>query len=137
MWDQIAGMQIMSPAAAAAEEVAGAWLLELLGLPRGVSFGFTTGAQMANFTGLAAARHATLSARDGTSSATACRARRACACSPGRAVARDRLPGAALPRPGRPACVVPADVEGRMLAAELARALEEGDGPGDRLRAGR
>src|SRR5206468_11539439 len=40
VWDQIAGMQIMSPAAAAAEEVAGAWLIELLGLPRGVSFGF-------------------------------------------------------------------------------------------------
>ncbi len=59
-WDQIAGMQVMSPAAAAAEEVAGAWLLELLGLPAGVSFGFVTGAQMANFTCLAAARHAVL-----------------------------------------------------------------------------
>src|SRR6476646_11400826 len=56
VWDQIAGMQVMSPAAAAAEEVAGGWLVELLGLPRDVSFGFTTGAQMANFTALAAAR---------------------------------------------------------------------------------
>ena len=53
-------MQVMSPAAAAAEEVAGAWLLELLGLPARRAFGFTTGAQMANFTGLAAARHAVL-----------------------------------------------------------------------------
>jgi glutamate/tyrosine decarboxylase-like PLP-dependent enzyme len=39
------------------EEVAAAWLLELLGLPRTASVGFVTGCCMANFTGLAAARH--------------------------------------------------------------------------------
>src|SRR5262249_22454526 len=38
-------------------EVAGVWLLDLLGLPPGSDVGFTTGATMANFTGLAAARH--------------------------------------------------------------------------------
>lgn len=59
-WDQNAGMYACSPAAAVAEEVAGAWLLELLGLPATASFSFVTGCQMAHFTCLAAARHAVL-----------------------------------------------------------------------------
>ena len=49
-----------SPAAAVAEEVAAGWLVELLGLPGGTSVGFATGATMANFTALAAARRAVL-----------------------------------------------------------------------------
>ena len=57
-WDQNAGLYVLSPAAAVAEEVAAAWLVELLGLPAGTSVGFVTGATMANFTALAAARHA-------------------------------------------------------------------------------
>ena len=56
-WDQNAGLYVAAPAATVAEEVAGKWLLELLGLPETCSFGFVTGGQMANFTGLAAARH--------------------------------------------------------------------------------
>lgn len=56
-WDQNAGLYGAAPAATVAEEVAGRWLLELLGLPDHCSFGFVTGGQMANFTGLAAARH--------------------------------------------------------------------------------
>ncbi len=60
-WDQNAGLYVIGPAAAVAEEVAGAWLAELFGLPEGVSVGFTTGATMASFTGIAAARHALLS----------------------------------------------------------------------------
>lgn len=59
-WDQNGVMYVASPAAAVAEEVAGAWLVELLGLPAGTSVGFVTGATMANFTGLAAARHRVL-----------------------------------------------------------------------------
>jgi glutamate/tyrosine decarboxylase-like PLP-dependent enzyme len=59
-WDQNAGLFVRSPAAAVAEEVAGEWLRELLGLPAGVSVGFTSGGTMANFTALAAARHALL-----------------------------------------------------------------------------
>jgi glutamate/tyrosine decarboxylase-like PLP-dependent enzyme len=61
-WDQNAGLYVRSPAAAAAEEVAGARLVEVLGLPPGVSVGFTSGGTMANFTALAAARHAVLGA---------------------------------------------------------------------------
>jgi glutamate/tyrosine decarboxylase-like PLP-dependent enzyme len=59
-WDQNAGLYVLGPAAAVVEEVAGAWAAELLGLPPHVSVGFVTGAQMANFTGLAAALHAVL-----------------------------------------------------------------------------
>jgi glutamate/tyrosine decarboxylase-like PLP-dependent enzyme len=59
-WDQDAGLYACGPSAAVAEEVAAGWLLELLGLPAGSSVGFVTGGQMANFTGLAAGRHAVL-----------------------------------------------------------------------------
>lgn len=55
-WDQNAGLRFATPATAAIEEAAGQWLLELLGLPPGSGVGFATGATMANFTGLAAAR---------------------------------------------------------------------------------
>lgn len=59
-WDQNSFSAISSPAAAVVEEVAAGWLLDLLGLPATASVGFTTGAQMANVVGLAAARHALL-----------------------------------------------------------------------------
>ncbi len=59
-WDQNAGLYVLSPAAAVVEEVAGQWLVDLFGLPPDTAFGFTTGATMANFTCLAAARHAVL-----------------------------------------------------------------------------
>jgi len=59
-WDQDAGLAVLAPGAAALEEVALRWLLEALGLPPGCAGGFVTGATMANFTALAAARHAVL-----------------------------------------------------------------------------
>jgi glutamate/tyrosine decarboxylase-like PLP-dependent enzyme len=59
-WDQNTGLRYATPAAAAIEEVAGGWLVDLLGLPSGASVGFVTGATMANFTGLASARHSVL-----------------------------------------------------------------------------
>ncbi len=59
-WDQNVALAIMSPVAAALEEIALRWLVELLGLPPDSGGGFVTGATMANFTALAAARHAQL-----------------------------------------------------------------------------
>jgi glutamate/tyrosine decarboxylase-like PLP-dependent enzyme len=56
-WDQNGFNAVLSPAAAAAEEVAGAWLKDLLGIPATASAGFVTGGQAANTVGLAAARH--------------------------------------------------------------------------------
>ena len=63
-WDQNAWTYVASPAGAVVEEAAGRWLVDLLGLPPSTSVGFTTGATMASFSALAAARHAVL-ARDG------------------------------------------------------------------------
>ncbi|MEP7054644.1 MAG: pyridoxal-dependent decarboxylase [Actinomycetota bacterium] len=60
-WDQNAGMRFATPAAAAAEEAAGTWLLDLLGLPADSDVGFVTGGTMANFTCLLAARQQVLS----------------------------------------------------------------------------
>jgi glutamate/tyrosine decarboxylase-like PLP-dependent enzyme len=59
-WNQNAGLYTTSPVAARVEEVALEWTRELLGLPAGCEGAFVTGATMANFTGLAAARHAVL-----------------------------------------------------------------------------
>jgi glutamate/tyrosine decarboxylase-like PLP-dependent enzyme len=59
-WDQNAWTYVASPAASVIEEVAGRWLVDLLGLPPSTSVGFTTGATMASFSALAAARHAVL-----------------------------------------------------------------------------
>jgi glutamate/tyrosine decarboxylase-like PLP-dependent enzyme len=59
-WDQNHGLHVLSPPASVAEEVAARWLLDLLGLPLRASVAFVTGAQMANFTALAAARHEVL-----------------------------------------------------------------------------
>lgn len=56
-WGQNAPSSVATPAAAAAEETAGRWMLDLLDLPREAGFGFTTGATMANAIGLAAARN--------------------------------------------------------------------------------
>jgi glutamate/tyrosine decarboxylase-like PLP-dependent enzyme len=59
-WDQNAGAVLASPVAARLEAVAERWLAELLGLPEGVVASFVPGATAANFTALAAARHAVL-----------------------------------------------------------------------------
>ncbi len=56
-WDQCALNAVLSPAAAVAEECAGGWLKDLLGIPETASVGFVTGGQAANTVGLAAARH--------------------------------------------------------------------------------
>jgi glutamate/tyrosine decarboxylase-like PLP-dependent enzyme len=59
-WDQNAGLRVATPVAAALEDVALRWLLDVLRLPADAAGGFVTGATVANFTALAAARHAVL-----------------------------------------------------------------------------
>src|ERR1700722_17265291 len=54
-------MEVQSPAAIAMETTALEWVRELLGLPEGTGGAVVTGATMANFSALAAARHALLS----------------------------------------------------------------------------
>ncbi|HEX8205940.1 MAG TPA: aminotransferase class V-fold PLP-dependent enzyme [Solirubrobacteraceae bacterium] len=129
-WDQAPGFHVLSPAGAAIEEVAGAWIVDLLGLSPGASFGFVTGGQGANTTCLAAARHRVL--RDA-----------------GHDVERDGLVGAPPVRVligeqahatiqrslrllglgSASATPVAADDQGRMRADALADALGDVDGP--------
>jgi glutamate/tyrosine decarboxylase-like PLP-dependent enzyme len=59
-WDQNAALRVMSPVGAALEEIALYWVRDLLGLPAEAGGSLVTGASMANFVGLAAARHALL-----------------------------------------------------------------------------
>ena len=129
-WDQNAFSVVLSPAAAAAEQVAAEWLADLLGLPQDVASGFVTGAQGANTTALAAARHHVLAAagwdvgRDGLVGAPPIRV----VAGGERHVTIDRslrllgLGTAALE-------LVPADDQGRMHADALRAALEDGGGP--------
>jgi glutamate/tyrosine decarboxylase-like PLP-dependent enzyme len=58
-WDQNAALRVMAPGAAKLEDVVLAWVAEALGIPSGGG-AIVTGATMANFCGLAAARHALL-----------------------------------------------------------------------------
>lgn len=129
-WDQNAGVFALSPLAATVEHIAGQWLVDLFGLPRGTSVGFPTGCAMAHVTALAAARHQVL-ARAGWD------------------VEREGLPGAprvhivvgeqrhltidlALRYLGFGSAhlrVVPADDQGRMRTAELGAVLAECEGP--------
>ncbi len=59
-WDQNCVFHQVTPATAAIEATALEWLLELLKLPAESDGAFVTGATVANFTALAAARHAVL-----------------------------------------------------------------------------
>jgi glutamate/tyrosine decarboxylase-like PLP-dependent enzyme len=59
-WDQNTGLWQATPTTSCLEEVALGWLVELLGLPAGTGGGFVTGATVANFSALAAARHRVL-----------------------------------------------------------------------------
>jgi glutamate/tyrosine decarboxylase-like PLP-dependent enzyme len=58
-WDQNAVVYVHAPAVSVMEDIVEGWILELLHLPPS-SVGFTSGCHMANFTGLAAARHEVL-----------------------------------------------------------------------------
>ena len=63
-WDQNAALFATGPAVSVIEEVAGEWLKSLLDLPTDASVAFTTGCQMAHFTGLAAARFSVLQSKN-------------------------------------------------------------------------
>jgi glutamate/tyrosine decarboxylase-like PLP-dependent enzyme len=124
-WDQNAGLYVCGPSAAIVEEVAGAWLVELLGLPEHASFGFVTGGQMASFTALAAARHHVLS-----KAGWDVEQRGLNGAPPIRIVVGEKRHGT-IDRAlrmlglGAPTDIVPADGHGRMLAEHL----HIGDGP--------
>lgn len=127
-WDQNTGMRYATPAAAAIEEAAGQWLLDLLGLPSESDVGFVTGATMANFTSLAAARWRLLTnvGWDVEADGLAGGPRIRCVVGQERHASVDlalRYVGLGTP------VVVPSDRQGRIIPAELDRVLGEGTGP--------
>ena len=64
-WDQNAAFNSPFPAVSVLESVALEWMCDIFGLPAGTAGAFVTGATMANFSALAAARHAVLAGRLG------------------------------------------------------------------------
>ncbi|MBV9290854.1 MAG: aspartate aminotransferase family protein [Frankiales bacterium] len=127
-WDQNTGLRFATPATAALEECAATWLLDLLGLPASCEVGFVTGATMANFTCLAAARQAQLAAAgwdvgtDGLSGAPRLRVIVGCERHDSVDVALRYL-GLGAP------IVVAADDQGRVRTDALADALADCGGP--------
>jgi glutamate/tyrosine decarboxylase-like PLP-dependent enzyme len=122
-WDQNAGLYVAGPSASVVEEVAGAWLKELLGIPAQASFAFVTGCQMANFTALAAARWHVLAQAgwdvnaDGLAGSPPIRV--LCGAEVHVTVTRAmRLLGLGTPE------IVAADDQGRMVASSLRDALQ-------------
>ncbi|MDQ0894042.1 pyridoxal phosphate-dependent decarboxylase family protein [Agromyces ramosus] len=127
-WDQNTGSRTPTPGAAAVEELAAAWLLDLLGLPAGSGVGFVTGATMANFSCLLAARGSVLRAagwdveRHGLQGAPRVRFLAGDAVHSSMVVA-GRMAGFGLPR------TVGADPQGRIDVDGLVAALGQDDGP--------
>ncbi len=129
-WDQNAGLYAAGPAASVVEEVAGAWLKELLGLPDSASYAFVTGCTMAHMTGLAAARLGVLD-RAGWD----LNARGLAGSPPIRVVVgaeRHVTLDVALRYVGigtDQLVVLPADAQGRMDVTDLPAVLASGDAP--------
>jgi len=128
-WGQNAGAYACSPAAAMAEKVAARWLLDILRLPQECSVGFVTGATMAGFVCLAAARSAVLAQvgwdveAEGLTGAPPVRVFSG---EDGHVTVPAALRYLGLgSRPTR----VPTDSQGRMDAAALQGALALGTGP--------
>ncbi len=59
-WDQNSGLEVTSPIGATLEKVCSKWLSEILPVSKDAVAGFVTGVTVANFCGLAAARHSIL-----------------------------------------------------------------------------
>ncbi|MGH3117519.1 MAG: pyridoxal phosphate-dependent decarboxylase family protein, partial [Gaiellales bacterium] len=130
LWDQNSGLYVGGPSASVVEEVAVDWLVELFGLPVGVSAGFVTGAQMAHFVALAAARHHVLEQagwdflEDGLQGGPPIRV----VVGELRHVTIDRALRL-LGLGARQIATVPTDTQGRMRPEALARVLADGSGP--------
>jgi glutamate/tyrosine decarboxylase-like PLP-dependent enzyme len=129
-WDQNAGLYVLAPAATVVEEVAGGWILDLLGLPATASVGFVTGGQMANTTCLTIARHAVLDRVGWDVEGRGLQGAPAVAVVLGDEAHNSiftalRMLGLGADTPLR----VPVDGQGRMLPDELVRVLERVQGP--------
>ena len=129
-WGQNAALHALSPAAAAAEQVAGEWMLELLRLPAEASFGLPTGAGIGNAVGLAAARHAVLERAGWDVEARGLYGAPEISVFIGDESHATLLTALQYLGLGRDRVTrIPADDQGRMRAGEARRAIEAASGP--------
>jgi glutamate/tyrosine decarboxylase-like PLP-dependent enzyme len=128
-WDQNGAMAVLSPLASVIEEVAGRWIIDLLGLAPSASIGFVTGGQGANTTCLAVARHHVLAEAGWDVERSGLRN------APEVALVVGEQRHATIDQAlrtvgfGEPTVVVEADGQGRMRADELARVAASIHGP--------
>jgi glutamate/tyrosine decarboxylase-like PLP-dependent enzyme len=121
-WDQNAAFDSPAPAAALLEAVALGWMRELFGLPSDCGGAFVTGATMANFSALAAARHAALAGQDWDVEADGLFGAPPITVVIGAEAHPTLIKALGLVGFGRNRLVrVPVDDQGRMLARELPR----------------
>ncbi|MFC8682973.1 pyridoxal phosphate-dependent decarboxylase family protein [Microbacterium ureisolvens] len=126
-WDQNTGSRQPTPATAAVEEVAGAWLLDVLGLPAESGVGFVTGATAANLACLVVARDAVLR-RAGADPTAGLRRAPDIRFLAGDAVHTSLVLAGRIAGLGAPV-TVGADGQGRIDVGGLERALAGGEGP--------
>ncbi|HWE51013.1 MAG TPA: aminotransferase class V-fold PLP-dependent enzyme [Bryobacteraceae bacterium] len=121
-WDQNVGLFVASPIGAALEEVSLAWLLDLLKLPAESAGAFVTGATVANFTALAAARHSVLAREGWDVEADGLFGAPPITVVVGDEVHSSLIKGLGMLGLGRSRVVrVPVDSQGRMVASEMPR----------------
>lgn len=121
-WDQNAALRVMSPVAAVLEEISLGWLVGVLGLPETCGGAFVTGATMANFACLAAARHALLARAGWDVEANGLFGAPPITVVVGEQAHASMKKALALLGLGRERVqVVAADEQGRMIASELPR----------------
>ncbi len=119
-WDQNAAMVVTAPVNARLEIVAARWLKELLGLPAQAGCGFVTCATTANFAALAAARHALLARAGWDAEAQGLFGAPPLTVVVGAEVHASMEKALAMVGFGRQRVLrVPADSQGRMIAARL------------------
>ena len=129
-WGQNAVVHALSPAAAAAEETAGAWMLDILGLPSDASVGLPTGAGLGNAIGLAAARHAVLAKESWDVEASGLYGAPEIKVVIGEEAHATLLTALQYLGLGRDRVVrVPTDDQGQMVADAARAAIGEADGP--------
>ena len=119
-WDQCPGLFAASPIGTVLEEVSLGWLLDVLKLPAGSGGAFVTGATMASFTALAAARHAVLARAGWDADADGLFGAPPITVVVGDEVHPSVIKALGMLGLGRSRVVrVPVDGQGRMLAAEM------------------
>ncbi len=119
-WDQNAGLETSSPVGSVLEKVCRGWIVDLIGVPPESEVGFVTSATLANFTGLAAARHALLQAQGWDVEAKGLFGAPPITVVVGDEVHVSLLKALSMLGLGRERVVrVPVDGQGRMLAARM------------------